>query len=242
MWSNYFCSTSQRNSQPDQNSENAKQKHLREREVLTVAERSGEASGIDFERKRKEKESDDSKKRKNKNIKRKESKLKKRKMSKCAKKRKKFEPQISNMLRLMLKEKEENSSREKVLEAVERKSTKKGEKTWKLEKLNPVSISRPRVFKFGVAKLAKMGNLGLISERVRVVPIRYGDWFSMIYRCTIYNWSLDIWNYLKHDNLPKDKMEARKTRSKASRYTIFEDQLYRRSTSRLLLRCVVSQA
>ncbi|KAJ9546930.1 hypothetical protein OSB04_019473 [Centaurea solstitialis] len=56
-----------------------------------------------------------------------------------------------------------------------------------------------------------------------------------------YNWSLDIWNYLKHDNLPEDKMEARKTRSKASRYTIFEDQLYRRSTSGLLLRCVISQ-
>ncbi|KAJ9547211.1 hypothetical protein OSB04_019754, partial [Centaurea solstitialis] len=58
----------------------------------------------------------------------------------------------------------------------------------------------------------------------------------------IYNWSLDVWNYLKHDKLPEDKLEARKTRSKASRYIIFEDQLYRRSTSGLLLRCVVSQA
>ncbi|KAJ9544140.1 hypothetical protein OSB04_023847 [Centaurea solstitialis] len=57
-----------------------------------------------------------------------------------------------------------------------------------------------------------------------------------------YNWSLDIWNYLKHDKLPEHKLEARKTRSKASRYTIFEDQLYRKSTSGLLLRCVVSQA
>ncbi|KAJ9546912.1 hypothetical protein OSB04_019455 [Centaurea solstitialis] len=58
----------------------------------------------------------------------------------------------------------------------------------------------------------------------------------------VYNWSLDIWNYLKHDQLLGDKMEARKTRSKASRYTIFEDQLYRRSTSGLLLRCVTSQS
>ncbi|KAJ9539344.1 hypothetical protein OSB04_032077 [Centaurea solstitialis] len=57
----------------------------------------------------------------------------------------------------------------------------------------------------------------------------------------IYNWSLDIWNYLKHDQLPEDKMEARKTRSKASRYTILEDQLYRRSTTGLLLRCVTSK-
>ncbi|KAJ9544377.1 hypothetical protein OSB04_024084 [Centaurea solstitialis] len=53
--------------------------------------------------------------------------------------------------------------KEEVLEAVEWKSTEKGKKTWKLEKLNPVSISRPRVFKFGVAKLAKMGNLGFIK-------------------------------------------------------------------------------
>ncbi|KAJ9557289.1 hypothetical protein OSB04_011903 [Centaurea solstitialis] len=39
----------------------------------------------------------------------------------------------------------------------------KRRKTWKLEELNPVSISRPQVFKFGVAKLAKMGNLGFIK-------------------------------------------------------------------------------
>ncbi|RRC79860.1 reverse transcriptase-like protein, partial [Escherichia coli] len=57
----------------------------------------------------------------------------------------------------------------------------------------------------------------------------------------VYNWSIDIWNYLKHDRLPKDKMEARKTRAKASRYTIFENKLYRRSTSGLLLRCITSK-
>ncbi|KAJ9566960.1 hypothetical protein OSB04_002926 [Centaurea solstitialis] len=57
----------------------------------------------------------------------------------------------------------------------------------------------------------------------------------------VYNWSLDIWNYLKYDRLPDDKMEARKTRSKASRYTIFEGKLYRRSTSRVILRCIRSK-
>ncbi|KAJ9544306.1 hypothetical protein OSB04_024013 [Centaurea solstitialis] len=57
----------------------------------------------------------------------------------------------------------------------------------------------------------------------------------------VYNWSLDIWNYLKYDRLPDDKMEARKTRSKASRYTIFEGRLYRKSTSGLILRCITSQ-
>ncbi|KAJ9556909.1 hypothetical protein OSB04_011523 [Centaurea solstitialis] len=39
-----------------------------------------------------------------------------------------------------------------VLEAMERKSTKKGEKAWKLDKLNSESISRPRRFKSGAAK------------------------------------------------------------------------------------------
>ncbi|KAJ9539491.1 hypothetical protein OSB04_032224 [Centaurea solstitialis] len=57
----------------------------------------------------------------------------------------------------------------------------------------------------------------------------------------VYNWSLDIWNYLKYDRLPNDKMEARKTRSKASRYTVFEGKLYRRSTSGLILRCITSK-
>ncbi|KAJ9553497.1 hypothetical protein OSB04_017542, partial [Centaurea solstitialis] len=57
----------------------------------------------------------------------------------------------------------------------------------------------------------------------------------------VYNWSLDIWNYLKYDRLPDDKMEARNTKVKASRYTIFEGRLYRKSTSGLILRCITSQ-
>ncbi|KAJ9560591.1 hypothetical protein OSB04_005751 [Centaurea solstitialis] len=31
----------------------------------------------------------------------------------------------------------------------------------------------------------------------------------------IYNWLLDVWNYLKYDRLPEDKMEARKTRGRS---------------------------
>ncbi|KAJ9560505.1 hypothetical protein OSB04_005665 [Centaurea solstitialis] len=54
----------------------------------------------------------------------------------------------------------------------------------------------------------------------------------------VFNWSLDIWNYLKYDRLPEDKMEARKVKIKASRYTIIENQLYRRSISGLILRCI----
>ncbi|KAJ9547133.1 hypothetical protein OSB04_019676 [Centaurea solstitialis] len=56
-----------------------------------------------------------------------------------------------------------------------------------------------------------------------------------------HDWSLDIWNYLKNDQLPEDKLEARKVRLKSSRYTIFDDQLYRRSTTGLILRCMVNK-
>ncbi|KAJ9560378.1 hypothetical protein OSB04_005538 [Centaurea solstitialis] len=56
-----------------------------------------------------------------------------------------------------------------------------------------------------------------------------------------HDWSNDIWNYLKNDQLPEDKLEARKVRLKSSRYTIFDDQLYRRSTTGLILRCVVNK-
>ncbi|KAJ9551384.1 hypothetical protein OSB04_015429 [Centaurea solstitialis] len=38
-----------------------------------------------------------------------------------------------------------------------------------------------------------------------------------------------------------NKLEARKVRLKSSRYTIFDDQLYRRSTTGLILRCVVNR-
>ncbi|KAJ9561531.1 hypothetical protein OSB04_006691 [Centaurea solstitialis] len=57
----------------------------------------------------------------------------------------------------------------------------------------------------------------------------------------VYNWSLDIWNYLKYDQLPENKMEARKIRFQASRYTIFKDQLYKRSITELILRCITSK-
>ncbi|KAJ9547969.1 LOW QUALITY PROTEIN: hypothetical protein OSB04_020512 [Centaurea solstitialis] len=56
-----------------------------------------------------------------------------------------------------------------------------------------------------------------------------------------HDWSNDIWNYLKNNQLPEDKLEARKIRLKSSRYTIFDDQLYRRSTTGLILRCVVNK-
>ncbi|KAJ9552293.1 hypothetical protein OSB04_016338 [Centaurea solstitialis] len=56
-----------------------------------------------------------------------------------------------------------------------------------------------------------------------------------------HDWSLDIWNYLKNDQLPEDKLEAQKVRLKSSRYMIFDDQLYRRSTTGLILRCVVNK-
>ena len=57
----------------------------------------------------------------------------------------------------------------------------------------------------------------------------------------VYNWSLGIWNYLKHDRLPEYEMEAKKTRFKASKYTIIRDQLYRRSSTGMNLICVIDK-
>ncbi|KAJ9562122.1 hypothetical protein OSB04_007282 [Centaurea solstitialis] len=42
----------------------------------------------------------------------------------------------------------------------------------------------------------------------------------------VYNWSLDIWNYLKYDRLPDDRMEARKIKTKASRKTISQIHIW----------------
>ncbi|KAI3696981.1 hypothetical protein L6452_29656 [Arctium lappa] len=55
------------------------------------------------------------------------------------------------------------------------------------------------------------------------------------------SWSDDIRNFLEHNQLPDDKMEARKIRFKASRYVMIRGQLYRRSSTGLNLRCITSK-
>ena len=50
-----------------------------------------------------------------------------------------------------------------------------------------------------------------------------------------YNWSSDISNYIMHDQLPKDKIEAQKIKFKASMYTVIKDRLYRRLSIELTL-------
>ena len=44
--------------------------------------------------------------------------------------------------------------------------------------------------------------------------------------------------YLKDGVFPKDKKKARLLRLKATRYTLYDDQLYKRGFSTLLLKCV----
>ncbi|KAI3707588.1 hypothetical protein L6452_26214 [Arctium lappa] len=55
------------------------------------------------------------------------------------------------------------------------------------------------------------------------------------------DWSSDIMNYLTREQLPEDRAEARKIRFKASRYVMIQGRLYRRSSTRLNLRCVTSK-
>ena len=47
-----------------------------------------------------------------------------------------------------------------------------------------------------------------------------------------------IVQYLKDGVLPKDKKKARLLRIKSARYTLYDDQLYKRGFSTPLLKCV----
>ncbi|KAI3771957.1 hypothetical protein L6452_03129 [Arctium lappa] len=55
------------------------------------------------------------------------------------------------------------------------------------------------------------------------------------------SWPDDIKNYLENDQLPDDRIEARKVRFKASRYVVIRGQLYRRSSTGLNLRCITNK-
>ncbi|XP_043699958.1 uncharacterized protein LOC122650622 [Telopea speciosissima] len=52
------------------------------------------------------------------------------------------------------------------------------------------------------------------------------------------SWMDPIVAYQKDDVLPQDKMEAQKVRGRAARYTLIEGELYKRSITGLLLKCL----
>ena len=52
------------------------------------------------------------------------------------------------------------------------------------------------------------------------------------------NWMTPIATYLTNGQLPEDRNEARRVRTKAARFTLHDGQLYKRSYSGPLLRCV----
>ena len=52
------------------------------------------------------------------------------------------------------------------------------------------------------------------------------------------SWMHPIIVYLKIDEQPKDKTEARVLRLKAARYVLYNDKLYKRGYSMPLLKCV----
>lgn len=51
-------------------------------------------------------------------------------------------------------------------------------------------------------------------------------------------WASQITRYLKDEQLPEDKEEAKKTRIHVSRYLLLSDVLYKRSFTLPLLRCL----
>ena len=58
------------------------------------------------------------------------------------------------------------------------------------------------------------------------------------YATTKDSWMTPIIQYLKDGVLPEDKRKARLLRLKATRYTVYDDQLYKRGFSTLLLKYV----
>ncbi|KAL5777699.1 hypothetical protein ACOSP7_010625 [Xanthoceras sorbifolium] len=54
-------------------------------------------------------------------------------------------------------------------------------------------------------------------------------------------WITPIRAYLEHGILPEDKNEAKRLRYRAARYTMMDDEMYRRGFSRALQRCVNPQ-
>ena len=54
----------------------------------------------------------------------------------------------------------------------------------------------------------------------------------------IAEWMKPIVQYLEHDTLPEDKLQARKLRVKAAHYSIHNGELYRRSLSHPWSKCV----
>ena len=52
------------------------------------------------------------------------------------------------------------------------------------------------------------------------------------------SWMTSIIRYLKDSVLPEDKRKARLLRLKATRYTLYDDQLYEKGFSTPLLKCV----
>uniref|UniRef100_A0A5B7BB47 Reverse transcriptase domain-containing protein n=1 Tax=Davidia involucrata TaxID=16924 RepID=A0A5B7BB47_DAVIN len=74
---------------------------------------------------------------------------------------------------------------------------------------------------------------------------------SSIYKCSVprqicpilqtQTWMDPIICYLKDGTLPEEKVQARKIKLKSARYVIISDQLYRRSYSQPLLRCLTPE-
>ena len=53
------------------------------------------------------------------------------------------------------------------------------------------------------------------------------------------SWMGPIIAYLKNDEMPKEKIEARILQLKVARYMLYDDKLYRRGYSMKLLKCVL---
>ena len=70
------------------------------------------------------------------------------------------------------------------------------------------------------------------------LSIQTGEPLTVNCATTKDNWMTPVVQYLKDDTLPEDRKKARPLRLKAARYTLYDNQLYKRGFSTPLLKCV----
>ena len=84
------------------------------------------------------------------------------------------------------------------------------------------------------------------TDQLKVIPVETLDSpsiqtkepLTVNYATTKDSWMTLVIQYLKDGVLPEDKKKARLLRLKAEYYTLYDDQLYKRGFSTLLLKCV----
>ena len=78
----------------------------------------------------------------------------------------------------------------------------------------------------------------ILVETLSSPSIQNGEPLTVNYATARDNWMTSVIQYLKDGVLPEDKKKARLLKLKVARYTLYDNQLYKRGFSTPLLKCV----